>query len=233
MNLGNPVSPCKTIMVVDDHILFREGLTSLLRSIPDFEVVGSAGSVHEAISLARVLSPEIILMDFAMPDGTGIDATKAILAELPHCQVVFLTMYEADDKLFEALRSGARGYLPKNTPSPELADSLRSLSSGEMALSRQLMNRVVEEFSRTRHREPDERAFSKLSARELDVLRELEGGASNQEIAQKLFLSENTVKHHIRSILEKLQVPNRRQAGLIAANRSNYGDSLSHLPFQK
>jgi two-component system, NarL family, nitrate/nitrite response regulator NarL len=218
------VLSCKRILVVDDHILFREGLTSLLRSTDDFDVVGNAGSVHEAIHLARELCPDIILMDFSMPDGTGIDATRVILSELPHCKIVFLTMYEADDKLFDALRAGAKGYLPKNTPSPNLAASLRALAHGELALSRQLMSRVVDEFSRTRKTELDDKALSKLSSREREVLRELENGASNQEIAQRLFLSENTVKHHIRSILEKLQVPNRREAGLISANRSSLGD---------
>jgi DNA-binding NarL/FixJ family response regulator len=218
------VLSCQKILVVDDHVLFREGLISLLRSTSYFEVVGSAGNVHEAIYLARELRPEIILMDFAMPDGTGVDATRAILADWPDCKIVFLTMYESDDKLFEALRAGAKGYLPKNTPSPNLAASLRALTNGEMALSRQLMSRVVEEFSRIRHPEPNGKNLSKLSARELEVLHELENGASNQEIAQRLYLSENTVKHHIRSILEKLQVPNRREAGLIAASRSGYGE---------
>ena len=218
------VLSCKKILVVDDHILFREGLSSLLRSTADFEVVGNAGSVHEAIHLARELRPDIILMDFSMPDGTGVDATRVILPELPNCKIVFLTMYESDDKLFEALRAGAKGYLPKNTPSPNLASSLRALANGELALSRQLMSRVVDEFSRMRKTEPDEKAFSKLSMREMEVLRELENGASNQEIAQRLYLSENTVKHHIRSILEKLRVPNRREAGLIAANHTGLGD---------
>jgi two-component system, NarL family, nitrate/nitrite response regulator NarL len=221
---------CQKILVVDDHILFREGLTSLLRSTSYFEVVGSAGSVYEAIQLSRELRPEIILMDFSMPDGTGIDATRVILPELPHCKIVFLTMYESDDKLFEALRAGAKGYLPKNTPSPNLTASLRALSNGEMALSRQLMSRVVDEFSRTVRSEPNERDFSRLSVREWEVLHELENGASNQEIAQHLCLSENTVKHHIRSILEKLQVPNRREAGLMAANRSGPVDRPLQSP---
>lgn len=225
-NSTTPVLSCKTILIVDDHILFREGLISLFRATSDFEVVGGAGSVYEAISLARELRPEIILMDFAMPDGTGVDATRGILAEIPECQIVFLTMYESDDKLFEALRAGAKGYMPKNTPSPELTTNLRALANGEMALSRQTMSRVVEEFSRTRKADVDKNVLSKLSARELDVLRELGNGATNQEIARNLFLSENTVKHHIRSILEKLRVPNRREAGLIAANHSNLGNRL-------
>jgi DNA-binding NarL/FixJ family response regulator len=214
------------MLIVDDHVLFREGLTSLFRSTMEFEVVGSAGSVHEAISLARQLSPEIILMDYSMPDGTGSDATRAILAELPECKIVFLTMYETDDKLFEALRAGAKGYMPKSTSSPDLTANLRALSNGEMALSRKLMSRVVEEFSNTSSPIPDGNAFAKLSPRELDVLRELENGASNHVIAKHLYLSENTVKHHIRSILEKLQVPNRREAGLRAAGRFNLGGKL-------
>ncbi len=225
-NSTTQVLSCKRILIVDDHILFREGLISLFRSTSDFEVVGGAGSVYEAICMARDLQPEIILMDFAMPDGTGIDATHAILAEIPGCQIVFLTMYESDDKLFEVLRAGAKGYMPKNTPSPELTINLRALANGEMALSRQAMSRVVEEFSRTRKPSVDKDVFSRLSARELDVLRELGNGATNQEIARSLFLSENTVKHHIRSILEKLRVPNRREAGLIAASHSNLGNRL-------
>ena len=221
VNQAVDVFSSRRILVVDEHLLFREGLTSLFRSTSDFEVVGSAGSVYEAISLARELRPAIILMDFSMPDGTGVDATRAILAELPQCKIVFLTMHESDDKLFEALRAGAKGYMPKNTPSPDLTASLRALANGEMALSRQLMSRVVEEFSHTTRSETNGNIFSKLSARELEVLQELENGASNQEIAQHLFLSENTVKHHIRSILEKLQVSNRHEAGLLAANRPN------------
>jgi len=220
------VLSCKRILVVDDHILFREGLSSLLRSTVDFEVVGNAGSVYEAIHLARELRPDIILMDFSMPDGTGVDATKVILPDLPKCKIVFLTMYESDEKLFEALRAGAKGYLPKNTPSLNLAASLRALANDELALSRQLMSRVVDEFSRMRRPEPDDKSLAKLSTREMEVLRELENGASNQEIAKRLYLSENTVKHHIRSILEKLQVPNRRQAGLIASNHSSFNERL-------
>ena len=217
---------CKRLMIVDDHILFREGLISLFRSTSDFDVVGSAGSVYEAISMARSLRPEIILMDFSMPDGTGVDATRAILEELPDCKIVFLTMHETDDKLFEALRAGAKGYMPKNTPSPDLKTSLRALAHGELALSRQKMGRVVDEFSRTKKPEFAARSFTKLSAREMDVLRELGNGASNHEIAARLFLSENTVKHHVRSIFEKLQVSNRREAAWIAKSWSVSGDRL-------
>ena len=224
MSQNRVTDSCKRMIVVDDHILFREGLISLFRTTSDFDVVGGAGSVYEAIAMARDLRPEIILMDFSMPDGTGVDATRAILAELPECKIVFLTMYESDDKLFDALRAGAKGYMPKNTPSPTLIVSLRALAQGELALSRQKMGRVVEEFSHTKKPDMAARSFTKLSAREMDVLRELGEGASNHEIAARLFLSENTVKHHIRSIFEKLQVSNRREAAWIARNSSFFGD---------
>ena len=206
----------KKLVIVDDHILFREGLIGLFRATPDFEVVGGAGSVFEGIEIARELRPDIVLMDFSMPDGTGLDATRAILADFPECRIVFLTMHEADETLFDALRAGARGYLPKNTPSPDLIASLRALEKGEVALSRRFVSRVVDEFSRTKENHAIENLSSKLSARELDVLYELGTGASNQEVARRLYLSENTVKHHIRSILEKLGVENRREAAVIA-----------------
>jgi NarL family two-component system response regulator LiaR len=215
-NQNTKVNTQTKLLIVDDHVLFRDGLISLFRSTEDFEVVGGAGSVFDSIEMARQFHPEIILMDFSMPDGTGLDATRAILSELSDCQIVFLTMHETDDKLFEALRSGAKGYMPKNTPSKDLISSLRALKGGEMALSRRLMSRVVNEFSRGKKPEIDESVLSKLSPREMDILRELATGVSNQEIAKRLFLSENTVKHHIHSVFEKLGIENRRQATLIA-----------------
>lgn len=206
----------KKILVIDDHILFREGLMSLLRSVKDFEVVGGAGSVHEGIEMTYQFQPDMILMDFSMPDGTGLDATHAILAKFPDTQIVFLTMHEADEKLFAALRAGAKGYLLKDTPSKELIGHLCALASGDIAISRQMAGRVIREFSRIPASTPHDDLLSKLSTREMDVLRELGSEATNREIAQKLFLSENTVKHHMRNLLVKLGVENRRQASLIA-----------------
>lgn len=205
------------LLVVDDHILFREGLMGIFRMIPDFEVVGGAGSVYEGIEMARSLIPDIILMDFSLPDGTGLDATKAILMERPHCKIVFLTVNDMDEKLFAAIRLGAKGYILKNVASVNLISSLRALRRDEMAISRQLASRVFNEFAHTQEagNGRDEIA-NKLSPRELDVLCELESGATNLEIGQRLFLSENTVKHHIRNVLNKLQVENRRQAATIA-----------------
>lgn len=217
--MSKPVSPLivHKILIVDDHVLFRDGVISLFNSRPDFEVVGSAESVHEAIELAREVRPEIVLTDFYLPDGTGLDATKAILAEHPDCKIVFLTISAADEDLFAAIRLGAKGYLLKNIAGADLVSGLRALDNEEMAVSRKMMGRIVHEFSQTNNQTISrEKILAKLSPRELDVLRELQTGASNNEIAQRLFLSENTVKHHIRNILDKMEVENRREAVLVA-----------------
>lgn len=203
------------ILVIDDHVLFRDGLVSLFRSTPDFQVVDQAGSVKEGIEKAFHHRPDIILMDFSLPDGTGLDATRAILEELPDCKIIFLTVFETDESLLTAIRLGAKGYMLKNVSSSSLIASLRALAQGEIAMSRKMMSRVLE-FSRSMPVPPTNDRLNKLSPRELDILYELQDGASNMEIAQRLYLSENTVKHHIHSILEKLGVENRRQAGMIA-----------------
>lgn len=206
------------ILVIDDHILFREGLMSLFRFADDFEVVGGAGGVFEGIEQARVHKPDIILMDFSLPDGTGLEATRAILAQLPNCKIVFLTVYETDEKLFAALRTGAKGYMMKSVGSSELLASLRAVVRGERAVSRKMMSSILDEF--TNNSQPnnseDEKLLARLSPREVDILCELESGDTNLEIAQRLFLSENTVKHHIRSVLDKLELENRREAAQFA-----------------
>jgi DNA-binding NarL/FixJ family response regulator len=200
------------IMIVDDHVLFREGLASLLGADSNFEVVAQAGSVREAIIQAREHRPEVVLLDFSLPDGSGAEASEVILKEQPECKIVFLTVYETDDKLLAAVRSGAKGYLLKNLPISELIRSLHGLEEGEAALSRKMTTRLMEELSRDRQVDGARKNLSLLSQREMDVLRELASGASNREIAQKLYISENTVKHHLHNILAKLEVQNRRQA---------------------
>lgn len=218
MPTPNSPSTVHKVLIVDDHVLFREGLISLFNAKPDFEIVGSAGSVHEAIELARGLHPEIILTDFYMPDGTGLDATKAILAEHPDCKIVFITISDTDEDLFAAIRLGAKGYLLKNLAGADLIASLRALDNDEMALSRKMLSRIAKEFSQTsRHTTSKEKILAKLSPREVDILCEVQSGATNSEIAKRLFLSENTVKHHIRNVLDKLGVENRREAILIAS----------------
>ncbi len=205
----------RRILIVDDHLLFREGLASLFRSTSDFEVVGEAGNVSEAIELACLHRPDIVLMDFSLPDGTGLDATEAILAEVPDCRIIFLTVYETDENIAAALYLGARGYMLKNVSSSALLAGLRALDQEEIVMSRKMMSKALK-FSHSAHYDPRKDLAEKLSPREQDILFELQQDASNAEIAGKLFLSENTVKHHIRSILDKLGVSNRHEAGMLA-----------------
>ena len=226
------------VLIIDDHILFREGLSSLFRFTPEYEVIGDAGTVHEGIQKAGLLHPDIILMDFSLPDGTGLDATRAILAENPACKIVFLTVYETEEKLLAAIRLGAKGYLLKSVATSDLLSSLRALSRGEAAISRKMMGVVLDAFTRLPEREntANHEALSRLSIREVDVLRELGTDASNNEIAQRLFISENTVKHHIRNVFDKLGVKNRRQASMLAIKlglKSKYTQSSTETAYSQ
>jgi DNA-binding NarL/FixJ family response regulator len=199
------------ILVVDDHILFREGLISLVSRQPDMSVIGEGGSVREAIEQARKLRPDLILMDFSMPDGTGLDAARIILAEQPSAKIVFLTIHDDDERLFAAVRLGVKGYLMKNIPVATLLTALRGVEHGEAALSREMTARLMVEFARLQ--QPSQAAdtpYAGLTSRELQVLRELATDASNREIADRLFISENTVRNHMHNILEKMGVSSRR-----------------------
>ncbi len=205
-----------SVLVIEDHIMFREGLVSLFQNTSDFIVLAQAGTVKEGIEKAILHRPDIILMDFSLPDGTGLDATKAILAELPESKIIFLTVCETDENVLAAIRLGAKGYSLKNVSSSSLLASLRALDQGEMAMSRKMMSKVLE-YSRSMIPSPATNILNRLSAREIDVLIELQNNASNSQIAQNLYLSENTVKHHIHNILDKLGVSNRREASMIAS----------------
>ncbi len=212
------------LMVVDDHVLFREGLVSLISNQPDIEVVGEAGSVKEALDKAPTVNPDIILMDYSMPDGSGVEASLGILAKLPGVKIIFLTISEGDDHLMEALRSGAKGYLIKNLSVSQLLIALRSVMRGEAAISPAMMSRVLEEIAKPRagslSKDADggnsvDRATSPhtlLTSRELEVLQALAQGESNKQIAARLFISENTVKNHVHNLLDKLNLRNRREA---------------------
>ncbi len=198
------------VLIVDDHALFREGLASVLQNSARYEVIDQAGSVGEGVQKALKLRPDIILMDFSLPDGTGLDATTAILEGYPSCKIVFLTIYETDENLLAAIRSGAKGYVLKNITGPSLIASLDALAQGELAISRKMMSRALEASSAS-VRLPTDSNPKRLSRREMEILQELEKGASNLEIARQLYLSENTVKHHVHSILSKLGAESRGQ----------------------
>jgi len=201
------------IMIVDDHILFREGLAGLLRSQEDMDVVGECGSVQEAVQMALAVKPQVILMDYSLPDGTGLDATQAILREQPQTQIIFLTVHDNDERLIAAMRAGAKGYLLKSLSVTKLLASLRALERGEAAISRTMMARILEEFAQSMPvKSPTPSPLVGLSSREIEVMHELAEGLTNQDIASRLYISENTVKNHIHNILEKLDLHNRREA---------------------
>lgn len=213
------------ILIVDDHVLFREGLRSVLSKQPDLHVVGEAGTVVEAIEKGLELKPDLILMDIGLPDGSGIDAMKAILPELSETKVVILTMYESDDLLFSAIRHGAKGYIYKNTPVNKLLASLRALSQGQAAFSRTMTSRILDEFARLSSiRKSSGEGINLLTSRELEILEQLGSGATNREIAESLYISENTVKIHVHNILDKLKLKNRQEAATFA-RRHGIGSS--------
>jgi DNA-binding NarL/FixJ family response regulator len=208
------------LLIVDDHALFRDGLASLIASQEDMEVVGEASQGLEALEKARELMPDIILMDVKMPQCDGLEATRLIKKEMPYVKIIMLTVHDDDENLFESIKSGAQGYLLKNITSQELLEAVRGMARGEAAISRPLAGRLLAEFGRLAQREslaPGEEA--ELTSRERQVLELVAKGASNKEIARALVLSENTVKNHLRNILEKLHLNNRTQAAAYALKR--------------
>ena len=206
------------ILLVDDQPLFREGLRTLLSVHPDFEVVGEAGNGEEAIRLVRSLLPSVVLMDLQMPVLDGVAATRRLHEEQPDCRVIVLTTFDDDEMVFDGLRAGAVGYLLKDAPSEKLAEAIRVAARGETFLQPSVAAKVVAEFARlTRKPLPSANSvIEPLSERELEILRLITQGASNREIAGKLFLAEGTVKNHVTNILGKLEVRDRTQAALKA-----------------
>ncbi|MDQ7820827.1 MAG: response regulator transcription factor [Armatimonadota bacterium] len=205
------------VLLADDHALFRDGIRSLLEA-RGVEVVGEAADGREAVEAALRLRPDVVLMDVAMPGVDGLEATRAIKAHLPDTKVVMLTVSDDDRTLFEALRSGAHGYLLKNLQAEEFFDLLAGIDRGEAPLSPSLAGRILDEFRRGKR--PAERPGpDELTDREMEVLRAVSLGASNREIAARLRISENTVKYHIKNILDKLHLRNRAEVVAYAARR--------------
>jgi DNA-binding NarL/FixJ family response regulator len=222
------------ILIVDDHVLMQEGLKSLFKPHLDFEIVGGAGTIREALEQVTELEPDLVLMDIELPDGDGVEATRIIMARRPQTKIVMLTMHENDELLFGALRSGAVGYLMKDTPVTKLVEALRALERGEAPLSRTMTKRLLNEFVRVdKLQQPDSPNLDALTPREKEVLKEMASRASNHEIARRLQISENTVKSHVHFILKKLKLKNRKNAASFARRQRFQGlpeeddDSLS------
>jgi DNA-binding NarL/FixJ family response regulator len=203
------------VLVADDHRLFRQGLIGLMRTRRDLvEVIGEASTGEEVVRLAAQLRPDVVLMDIQMPEGDGLQATACIRAAFPDMAVIMLTASESDEHLYEAVRLGAAGYLLKNLDAEELFELLQGVSQGEAALTRAMASRLLKNVAHhAQHSESDRDA---LTEREIEVLRLVAQGASNPQIAEKLFITVNTVKVHLRNILEKLRVENRAQAAAYA-----------------
>ncbi len=198
------------VLIADDHALFRDGLRSLLEA-HGVTVVAEARNGREAVALAHTHRPDVVLMDPTMPEMGGLEATRLLSAELPEVKVVVLTASEDDADLFESVKSGARGFLPKDLEAARFFALLAGVTRGEPALTPSLASKVLAEFARPAASR-SERAPATLTEREREVLELLVAGVtSNRDLAERLFVSENTVKYHLRNILDKLHVQNRAQ----------------------
>lgn len=202
------------VLLADDHTLFRRALANLLAAEPDFEVVGEAGDGMQALAMALESMPDVILMDLSMPVMDGLEATRQIKAQIPYAKIVMLTVSDQEQNLFEAVKAGAVGYLLKKIEPRALASALRGVAIGEASVSRLMAARLLSEFAR----QANERgcASASLSSRECEVLDGVARGKSNKEIAAALAISDNTVKNHLKNILEKLHLENRVQAATYA-----------------
>jgi DNA-binding NarL/FixJ family response regulator len=208
------------VLLADDHVLFREGLAGIISSQPDMEVIGEADDGLEAIVKARQLKPDLILMDIQMPDCDGLEATRVIKKELPETIIVVLTVRDDEEKLFEAIKSGAQGYLLKSIRGKEMLAMLRGALRGDAAISPHLAGRMLEEFRRMSYQVPAEAdELEDLTPREQEVLGLVALGKADKQIAVDLSISVNTVKSHLRNILAKLQVSSRREAARLAKNK--------------
>ncbi len=206
------------VLVVDDHALFRRGLQMVLGAETDIEVVGEASDGAEALKVAAETTPDIVLMDVRMPKRGGIDATTAIKDAVPSAKIIMLTISDEEADLYDAIKAGAMGYLLKEISIEEVASAVRAVYNGQSLISPSMASKLLTEFA-TMVRKDDERQqvpTPRLTDREMEVLKLVAKGLNNRDIAKKLFISENTVKNHIRNILEKLQLHSRMEAVVYA-----------------
>ena len=214
--LNEPHTPAEDIrvLVVDDQALFRRGLQMVLRTVAGIDVVGEAADGSEALERVRELVPDVVLMDVRMPAMNGIEAARRIRSEVPGTRILMLTMSEDEADLFEAVKAGANGYLLKEVSIDEVAEAIRAVGRGHSLLSPSMASKLLDEFSALAHRTQGgtELAPAALTGREVEILRLVARGLSNGYIATELSISENTVKNHVRNILEKLHLQDRMQA---------------------
>lgn len=201
------------VLIADDHAVVREGLRLLINSEPGMEVVGQAADGVEAVLAARSLNPDVILLDLVMPRKNGIEAIAEIRQEKPTAHILVLTSFAEDDKVFPAIKAGALGYLLKDSSPNELLQAIRETSRGESSLHPTIARKLIRELSQPSNLPP---AAEPLTEREVEVLKLVALGLPNQEIAEKLSLSERTVRSHVSNILDKLHLANRTQAALYA-----------------
>jgi DNA-binding NarL/FixJ family response regulator len=212
--------PIRT-MIVDDHALFRRGLEMVLDEESDIELVGQASDGAEAVEKAAESLPDIVLMDIRMPRSSGIEACRALKEAAPSAKIVTLTISDEEEDLFEAIRAGASGYLLKDIPLDEVAEAVRAVHDGQSLINPSMAGKLLTEFATLARRDAEEEPAKhapapKLTEREMEVLRLVARGMNNRDIAKELFISENTVKNHVRNILEKLQIHSRMEAVMIA-----------------
>jgi DNA-binding NarL/FixJ family response regulator len=207
-------------MIVDDHALFRRGLEMVLDSEPDIELVDQASDGAEAVEKAAESLPDVVLMDIRMPRSSGIEACRAVKEAAPSAKIVILTISDEEEDLFEAIRAGASGYLLKDIPLDEVAGAVRAVHGGQSLINPSMAGKLLTEFATLAKRDDEERAQElpapRLTEREMQVLKLVARGMNNRDIAKELFISENTVKNHVRNILEKLQIHSRMEAVMVA-----------------
>ena len=206
------------ILIVDDHALVRSGIASLLKA-NDIDVVGEASNGLEAVEKNRLLKPDIILMDIKMPGCNGLEATRLIKEEMPEAKIVMVTAFDDDEDLFEAMKNGAVGYILKNVKAEDFINLLSNVMNGEVVVSPWIASKIVKESFRNPRRLWAKATGGDLTTKEEEVLRLVAGGSTNKEIASILSISENTVKYHLRNIMEKLHFKNRSQMAVYATKR--------------